>query len=317
MGIGRTNAGGGSGAGGATLVVNTPADVVVTAVNDTLNKTFTRTSNWEGKAIFKGLSTGTWALTMKKDEQVSAPTTILITADYETTLKFFTAYIDITYPVGSTCVCEHENGIKFTAPDVSGTWRVTVPNTGSWNISCSEYTDGTGETASAVAEITTEGEAVSIELTYNVYLYKIGNTYSDITGGWSKTGYSYGDSTASYTTKSPTIDSNGMKLAVTADSQAAISGMQKKYTGFKDYSYLNIVVEEVTPTNNSIYVCANTTKKVWDTGNTAQMRINNTGIVQFPLTKLTSADGYYIAFAVFGADFATSQSIRISAVYLT
>lgn len=89
------------------------------------------------------------------------------------------AVIAVTYPAGSICTCV--SGTKtLKARDTSGKalFNVTV---GEWTVSC---TDGT-DTASKAVSITSEGQAVSVELSYRLYLYKNGDKCTDVGGNWS------------------------------------------------------------------------------------------------------------------------------------
>ena len=73
MAIGKTNVGGGS---GAALTVNAPAGCTVTVSKD--GKTKTKTAGADGVAVFKGLSTGEWTVTITDGEKTaSKPVTIL------------------------------------------------------------------------------------------------------------------------------------------------------------------------------------------------------------------------------------------------
>ena len=167
--IGRTNVGGSSGDTGATLVVSAPADVTVTATKD--NKTYTRIANSDGIATFKGLSSGTWALSMSdSSHDPTTPVDVIITTDYYVTLAFFAAVINITYPAGSTCKAVHTDGTELTAPDTSGTWSCIVPSAGTWTVSC---TDGTNSKSESV-EITSEGQSESVTLNYSVEIFNGG-----------------------------------------------------------------------------------------------------------------------------------------------
>lgn len=185
MAIGRTNAVSGGGGGvGAVLTVTAPAGVTVSVSKD--GKTKTKTANADGLAVFKGLETGTWTLTITDGVQTSTKP-VEITADYDTVIAFFSATINITYPAGSTCTCS-DGTTTFTAPDTSGTWACVVPNTGTWTVSCTDGIDSTSETV----EITADGQSVAIELAYwNGELYKAGNEYEAITGGWQTRGWRY------------------------------------------------------------------------------------------------------------------------------
>lgn len=178
MAIGRTNAGG-SGAGG-TLTVTGVAGSVVTVSNG--DKRYTRTLGSDGTATFKGLASGTWTVTMTDGTQTAEARTVEITADYETIITYFAATINVTYPAGSTCTAT-DGTTTLTAPDTTGAWACIVPNAGTWTMSC---TDGTW-TAVKIVTINTEGEAVSVELLYQIVLYDAGDINADVTGGYEAT----------------------------------------------------------------------------------------------------------------------------------
>lgn len=175
--IGRVNTGGG-GAGG-TLTVTAPANVTVTVSKD--GKTKTKNSGTSGVVVFKGLASGTWTLTITDGSQTSSKP-VVVTADYSTVIAFFTATINITYPAGSTCTCS-DGTTTLSAPDTSGTWACIVPNAGTWTAAATDGVENTSESVS----ITTDGQIVAIELSYLLWLYKSGNTYNAVTGGWSVT----------------------------------------------------------------------------------------------------------------------------------
>ena len=158
MAIGRTNAFSGGGGVGAVLTVTAPAGVTVSVSKD--GKTKTKTADASGLAVFKGLATGTWTLTITNGVQ-TATRSVEITADYDEVIAFFSATINITYPAGSTCTCS-DGTTTLTAPDTSGTWVCVVPNAGTWTVSS---TNGSESTSEAVS-ITTDGQVKQIELAY-------------------------------------------------------------------------------------------------------------------------------------------------------
>ena len=174
MAIGKTNVGGGS---GGTLTVTAPANVTVTVSKD--GKTKTKNSGTTGVAVFKGLASGTWTLTITDGSQTSSKP-VVVTADYSTVIAFFAATINITYPAGSTCTCS-DGTTTLSAPDTSGTWVCIVPNAGTWTATATDGIENTSESVS----ITTDGQIAAIELSYLLWLYKSGNTYNAVTGGWS------------------------------------------------------------------------------------------------------------------------------------
>lgn len=96
------------------------------------------------------------------------------------------AAIAVTYPAGST-ITVTDGKITYTAPNTNGKALFIIPYAATWIVTA---TDGT-ETASKTVEITAEGQSASLELSYTTYLLKDGNEYTDITGGWTNSGYRY------------------------------------------------------------------------------------------------------------------------------
>ena len=161
---------GGSGGAGATLTITAPEGCTVTVSKD--GKTKTKTAGTDGVAVFKGLKSGQWTLTITDGEQ-TAQKSVTITADYSTAITFFSATIHITYPAGSVCTVT-DGKTTFTAPDTSGTWNCVVTNAGTWALTYN------GSVWTSV-DITTSGQ----DKTVNVgCLYDAGNQYESVTGGW-------------------------------------------------------------------------------------------------------------------------------------
>ena len=158
--------GGGSGGIGATLTVTAPAGCTVTVSKD--GKAKTKVADSSGLAVFKGLSTGEWTVTITDGSQTSTKP-VVITADYSTVIAFFSATIHVTYPAGSTCTAT-DGVTTMTAPDTSGTWDCVVPNAAVWTVSC---TDGS-HTASKTVSITAEGQSESVKLTYKILWFSDG-----------------------------------------------------------------------------------------------------------------------------------------------
>ena len=170
--VGRTNTGG-SGSGG-TLTVTGIAGHTVTATKD--GKTYTRTFNSSGVAVFKGLSTGTWTLTMAGGGQ-TATRTVTVNADYAVTITYFAATINVTYPANSNCVVANSGGQTVASDTNTGTsaktWTATVNAKGTYTITATA-TDGSGKTKSATVSITAEGQVATAELVYEFVLYDNG-----------------------------------------------------------------------------------------------------------------------------------------------
>ena len=190
---------GGTGGTGGTLTVTAPAGVTVTVSKE--GKTKTKTAGADGLAVFKGLKSGQWTLTITDGEQ-TAQKTVTITADYSTEITFFAATIHVTYPAGSTCTAT-DGVTTLTAPDTSGTWACVVSNVGTWTVTVTDGSDTDSENVS----ITTDGQNVSVELAYwNGELYDADNRYKSVTGGW----------TTDETTKIPTIEYSETTMTISA-----------------------------------------------------------------------------------------------------
>lgn len=163
----------GGGAGG-NLKVIALAGVAVTVTKG--SKVKQKVADAAGVAMFTGLETGTWTVTLPAD--VSPPTrTVDIDVDYVVVIAYFSATINITYPAGSTCTCS-DGTTTLSAPDTSGTWACIVPNAGTWTVTS---TSG-AETDSKAVTITTDGQSISVELSYALFLFKP-NAPSDIIAG--------------------------------------------------------------------------------------------------------------------------------------
>lgn len=176
---------GGSGSG-SVLTINGVAGSTVTISKS--GKTKKKVLDSTGKAVFKGLSDGTWTVTMTKGSQ-SVTRSITLNSSYEMTIAYFSATITVTYPANSTCTCS--DGTTTLTDTNTGTSKktvtFTVPNTGNWVISCTDGTESTSETVS----ITVDGQTVTIELSYNLKLFDNGDQCTNTTGGWSNNGYLY------------------------------------------------------------------------------------------------------------------------------
>lgn len=185
--VGRTNTGGGG--SGAKLTVKGVAGATVTASKD--GKIYTRVFNSSGMAVFKGLATGTWTITMSGGGQTSTRT-ITITADYELTIAYFSATISITYPANSSCVVTDSSGAAVasdTNTDTNAkTWTVTVGSTGTYTVTAASA-DG-AKTKSETVTITADGQSVNVTVAYSLIVFDNGDQNTEVTGGITKDEYS-------------------------------------------------------------------------------------------------------------------------------
>lgn len=174
--IGRVNTGGGS---GSILTVTAIANETVTISKNSKSKS--KITDSKGIAVFRGLDTGKWTIVIVRGG-VPITRVVTITADYSVAIPLFAATINITYPAGSTCTCS-DGTTTLPAPDTSGTWTCTVPNAGKWTVTS---TDG-DKSKSGDVVITTDGQSESVTLQYAAHLFKDGETYDSLTGGWNGT----------------------------------------------------------------------------------------------------------------------------------
>lgn len=128
------NVTGGGGTGG-TLTVTAPAGVTVTISKD--GKVKTKTADENGVAVFKGLDTGTWTVTIS-DGSKTATADVVATTDYAVTMAYDQYLLknadecaDITggwntYSAGATGVSREigSTGMVITATRPSGKWGV-------------------------------------------------------------------------------------------------------------------------------------------------------------------------------------------------
>lgn len=263
MAIGKTNAGGSGGSGG-TLTVTGVAGNVVTVSKD--GKIYTRTFNSNGIAVFKGLSTGTWTVTMTNSTGLTATRIVEITADYTLTIAYFSATISITYPAQSTCVIKNSSGTQVASDTNTGTsakaWTTTVDASGTYTITATA-TDGSGKTKSTTVSITAEGQVETVTLMFELILFDGGDN-TGVTGGWKGTGVT------------PTV-SDVLSFSIT-NTDATFPKAASVYTGNKfdlsKYEKLTVVKSEA----NGWYIGVTENKFSWST---YPPQVDNIGFIAY------------------------------------
>lgn len=164
----------------STIIVTAPTGSTITCKMGSTTKT---ASEKNGTWTFSGLDIGTWTITATKGSSIATQDVDItrLTVEY-VTITYFSATINVTYPAGSTCTCS-DGTTTLTAPNTSGSWSCIVYNAGTWTVSS---TDG-DKSKSADAVIITDGQSESVILQYVTYLFKDGETYDSLTGGWNGT----------------------------------------------------------------------------------------------------------------------------------
>ena len=161
---------------GATLTVTSSGAGTITVSNTSLGKSYSRSVAAGGSAVFKGLATGTWTVKLTDGAKTSTKT-ITITSDYSTSIAYFSASINITYPATSTCVVTNSSGQTIASDTNTGsstkTWTATVHATGTYTVTATA-TDGSGKSKSQSVSITADGQSVQLVLSYDFWIFKGG-----------------------------------------------------------------------------------------------------------------------------------------------
>lgn len=126
------------------------------------NYTYEATST-SGSYKFTVPETGTWTVTATDGIQ-TVSNTVSITADGQTkstTIKFFKATVNVTYPKGAICSCKKDSFI-YSASDTTGSWTFNIPSIGVWTISA---TDGV-QTVSQTVTVTSDGQSNNVTIKF-------------------------------------------------------------------------------------------------------------------------------------------------------
>ena len=162
------NIGGQSGGGSLTksiLIVAAPTGSTVTVTKGATTKTAMEKN---GEWWFKNLENGEWTIRATLDGQsATAVYKIEQFGVYRTSIAYFKATINVTYPAGSTCTAT-DGKTTLNAPDTSGTWACIVPNAGEWTVTASTIVGG--KTKSVVVQIESNGQTESAVLAYELRL---------------------------------------------------------------------------------------------------------------------------------------------------
>ena len=147
------------------LIVTAPTGSTVTVTKGATTKTAMEKN---GEWWFKNLENGEWTIRATLDGQsATAVYKIEQFGVYRTSIAYFKATINVTYPAGSTCTAT-DGKTTLNAPDTSGTWACIVPNAGEWTVTASTIVGG--KTKSVVVQIESNGQTESAVLAYELRL---------------------------------------------------------------------------------------------------------------------------------------------------
>lgn len=96
------------------------------------------------------------------------------------------ALISVTYPAGSTCTCT--DGAKtLKLKNTSGQGLFIIPYAATWTVTAVSGSESTSKTVS----ITTEGQAETVALMFELVLFdgSNGGDVTSLTGGWDNDGH--------------------------------------------------------------------------------------------------------------------------------
>ena len=132
------------------------------------------------------------------------------------------ASIVVSYPAGSTLTCTLGSKV-LTAKDTSGKWVFGLPSTGNWVVKAVKDS----KSKSATVEITAEGQTKTVELVYQLYIFKSG---SGLTSGYSKKG---SGGTVSNANISWSGDANGGGISMYITPAVALNNYTKLCVDFE------------------------------------------------------------------------------------
>lgn len=188
---------GGSGGASGTLTVTAPAGVTVTAARD--GKSYTRTANAEGVAVFKGLSGGTWVVTISDGVRPPATVSAAIVTDYDVVIDFEMIPV-FTYTGDYEVVSDNDEPITSS----QGNWKIRFLTSGTltftdlrgaangidvflvgagggcntWDSNWGQHGGGSGFTTTARQVSISEGQPYEISIGAGGGLNAIGGTTS-------------------------------------------------------------------------------------------------------------------------------------------
>lgn len=154
-----------------------------------------------------------------------------------------------------------------------------------------QYVNGAWQ--KCAGEIYAEGKWTKFAATWNGELYDPGNQYTDITGGWSDSGWTSGMS--GYTIKAPTIDDTGITLEFEQNKYTTVGTANK--IDLSTAKTLYVTVSEA-PENFGGSFAVNSEKKVGGAPMyTMTASVATTGPGEFALDVSSINEGYVVFFA--------------------
>lgn len=296
---------GGGGGKGAAMTVTAPAGSTVTVSKD--GKSKTKVAGSDGIVVFKGLQSGTWTLAITKGSE-TASKTVEIVADYATSINFFAATINVTYPAGSTCTAT-DGVTTLAAPDTSGTWACVVPNAGTWEIVSGNYrrflviADGDNKTADVT----------------KLFLFDNGDYCNNVTGGWTTKAWKQNNGFSNAEAVAPTINiQNGLMVIAPMKTSGYASGAILPVNDFDMGLYTKFCVKVTgfaSPSGEFIPYAAISDRSItyWNDA-PAKLNLSETGTKTLSFSFGSGNKAPYVAIRCNGAN--ANSILKISQMWL-
>lgn len=138
-------------------------------------------------------------------------------------------------------------------------------------------------------------------------LFYSGNLYEDLTGGWGKSGYTYG--TGGYTIKGASIGDT-ILMSVTSGSHTCICGTQNKI----DLYPFNTLCVDVLQLSGNVSVSVDTNKQGRPADADAYIQSSEPGIMRLDISSISAAS--YVVLTVTGTASTPTKSAEMGEIWL-
>lgn len=248
--------------------VSYPANSTLVITGTSSGKQFAKdintTSSAKAYIFLAPIGDASYTLTATNTEGKTVSKQVYVAKDQvqSVTLAYFSATIKVTYPAKSSCVIKNSSGTQVASDTNTGTaaktWTATVDASGTYTVTATA-TDGSGKTKSTTVSITTDGQAATVVLTYELILFD-GTDNTAVTGGWT-----FGNNPGSAATFSDATISNNQIVY----SESYYGGIfTKKQIDVTDYNtlYCECTITGYLEYANSFGVSKSTNQAIVDSG---------------------------------------------------
>ena len=149
------------------------------------------------------------------------------------------AAVGVNFPEGSSCTCTSKTTGKVLRAKSDKKTIFSIPNGGQWEVKSTLGLDEAKETITV-----NQYDCLNVSLTYwDGTLYRAGDVYPNVTGGWGSYGYK------NSTMKGSMTDSGGVITITTTGGNIAVCPNEK--IDLTDYTTLSVEVSNITVSTGS------------------------------------------------------------------